>query len=260
MKYQVRDVCRIMEELAPLELAFEWDNVGLQIGDPDQEVSGVLLTLSVTIESVQKAIAGGADLIIAHHPVIFKPLPHIRTDTPEGSLLTAILKHDLAVYVAHTNLDQAEQGLNQWLARDLGLREQRVLAPVDNGTVGLGRIGTVAPAKLRTFAQQIEDLWNCSVRLVGDPEQEIRTVAVLGGSGGDFVQKARESGADVLVTGDVSYHDAMDARSLGLAVLDAGHFATEQIVVKELGRYLAERWGDRIRILEDHGASPFASE
>lgn len=258
MKYRVQDFCQIMEELAPLELALEWDNVGLQIGNPSKKVSTVLVTLTVTMDVVQRAIESGVDLLISHHPVIFKPLRQIRTDTPEGSLLATLLKHDLAVYVAHTNLDQAPQGLNYWLARDLALEGQKVLVPVNNSAAGLGRIGTVRPVSLGALARQVEELWSCPVRMVGDQEQEVCTVAVVGGSGGDFVAQAKKAGADVLITGDVSYHDAMDARSLDLAVLDAGHFATEQIVAAELGRYLGDHFGDHVQILQDNSGDPFS--
>ncbi|MCK9524649.1 MAG: Nif3-like dinuclear metal center hexameric protein [Limnochordia bacterium] len=258
MTYRVQDFCRSMEELAPLELALEWDNVGLQIGNPSQRVSAVVVTLTVTLDVVKRAIESGANLLIAHHPVIFKPLRQIRTDSPEGALLAALLQDDLAVYVAHTNLDQAGQGLNHWLARDLGLREEEVLVPAKANGCGLGRVGKIPPVGLGDLAKQVEVLWGSPVRVVGDLGLEISTVAVVGGSGGDFAQQAREAGADCLITGDVSYHDAMDARNLGMAVLDAGHFATEKLVTAELGRYLADYFGDSVRILQDNSGNPFS--
>lgn len=257
MKYQVQDFCRCMEALAPLELALEWDNVGLQIGHPDQEVSRVLVTLTVTMDVVERAIEEDVDLVIAHHPVIFKPLRQLRTDEPGGALLAALLQHDLAVYVAHTNLDQAEEGLNHWLARDLKLQDQRVLIPFQDGPAGLGRVGNIEPMTLGALAKHVERLWGYPVRIVGQEMHEIARVAVVGGSGGDFVHQAKKAGADVLITGDVSYHDAMDARSLDLAVLDAGHFGTERIVTAELQRYLAQHFGADVEILEDNSGSPF---
>lgn len=247
-----------MEELAPLELAMEWDNVGLQIGYATKSVSSVLVTLTVTIETVRDAIASEIDLIIAHHPVIFKPLRQIRTDSPEGNLLAVLLKHDLAVYVAHTNLDQAAQGLNHWLAMEIGLEDTRVLIPLLSSDDGLGRIGRIAPLRLGELATQLETLWDCSIKMVGDGDQTVSSVAVVGGSGGDFVQQAKAAGADVLVTGDVSYHDALEARNLGLAVLDAGHFSTEKVVVAEVAKYLQNRFGDDVRTLQDASVDPFS--
>ena len=247
-----------MEKLAPLELTLEWDNVGLQIGDAARNVSSVLVTLTVTMETVRRAMADQTDLIIAHHPVIFKPLRQIRTDTPEGTLLVALLKHDISVYVAHTNLDQAARGLNYWLAREVGLEEQSVLTAANDNNVGLGRIGRIDPVSLGDYAVELEKLWNCPVRIVGDKGQIISKVAVVGGSGGDFVRQAKAAGADVLVTGDVSYHDAVDAINLGLAVLDAGHFATEKMAVAEMAKYLQNHFGDDVRILQDICANPFS--
>ncbi len=247
-----------MEELAPLELAMEWDNVGLQIGDATKKVSSVLVTLTVTREIVRKAIASEVDLIITHHPVIFKPLRQIRTDSPEGTLLAALLKHDLAVYVAHTNLDQAALGLNHWLAKEIGLEDARVLIPALDRDHGLGRIGRIAPRSLGEFATQLEALWDSSVKIVGDGNQTISKVAVVGGSGGNFVHQAKSAGADVLVTGDVSYHDAIDARNLGLAVLDPGHFATEKVVAQGVGKYLQDRFDGDMQILQDTSIDPFS--
>lgn len=255
--YDVRDFCRFMEELAPLGLAQEWDNVGLQIGRLEKQVATLLVTLTVTMETVDRAIEEGVDLIIAHHPVIFHPLRQIRTDTPGGTLLGSLLKHDLAVYVSHTNLDQAAAGLNYWLARDVGLREQEVLVPIGGEDTGLGRIGKISPMSLASFAKDLQSLWNCPVRIVGDQRQMIEHVAVVGGSGGDFVQQAKEAGADVLVTGDVSYHDALDASALQLAVVDAGHFATEIVMVSEVAAYLKDRCGTRVQILQELCGNPF---
>lgn len=256
--YVVQDFCRQMEELAPLELAQEWDNVGLQIGRLDKQVTTVLITLTITMETVDKAIKEGADLIIAHHPVIFHPLRQIRTDSPEGALLASLLNHDLAVYVSHTNLDQAPEGLNYWLAKEVGLQDQMVLIPVEGDVAaGLGRIGKISPVSLGNFAKYLQSLWNLPMRIVGHQQQIIEHVAVVGGSGGDFVQQAKKAGADVLVTGDVSYHDALDARMLELALVDAGHFATEISMVSGIAQYLGTRFGNRLQILQELSGNPF---
>ena len=255
---RVEDFCTYLEELAPLELATEWDNVGLQIGDPEKKVSTVLVTLTVTEAIVQKAISSKVDLIVAHHPVIFKPLQAIRTDQPQGALLAALLRHQIAVYVAHTNLDQAAEGINTWLASEIGLANPRVLVPGLQEGVGLGRIGTVAPLTLADLAKQLEMLWGCPLRIVGDELRSVSTIAVVGGSGGDLTWPAKAAGADCLITGDVSYHDALDALALDLAVLDAGHFATEKIVASELAKYLRSRAGGDVRILQDTSTNPFS--
>ena len=258
MLCKVQDVCTYLEELAPLELALEWDNVGLQIGAPHKKVSTILVTLTITDEVVQRAIADQVDLIVAHHPLIYKPIHNIRVDQPQGALLAALLQHEMAVYVAHTNLDQAPEGVNHWLAEEINLKDHRVLIPGTIEQAGLGRIGAIAPLALGELAHKLENLWGLPVSVVGDRQRLITIVSVVGGSGGDFAAQAKAAGADCLVTGDVSYHDALDALALDLAVLDAGHFSTEKIVVPKLVEYLQVRVDDDVRILQDTSANPFS--
>lgn len=257
MKHTVWEFCESMEKLAPRGLALEWDNVGLQVGDADKQVSTVLVTLTITAEVLAKAVAEKVDLIIAHHPVIFKPLQAIRTDQPQGALLAAALKHDISLYVAHTNLDQAPSGLNDWLAQELGLSDVKVLVPGPTSESGLGRVGTIPEKDLGDLAHELEQLWGCVVRTVGDPTTKISTLAVVGGSGGDFIRQAKEAGAQCLITGDVSYHDALDAEALGLALLDAGHFATEKIMVREVAAFLRSEFGDALIVLQETSSNPF---
>lgn len=259
LSYIVRDFSEIMEKLAPLNLAFQWDNVGLQIGDPVKLVKAVLVTLTVTQEVVEKAIANNVDLIIAHHPVIFKPLYHIRTDQHQEALISTIIKNDLAVYVAHTNLDQASEGLNSWLAESLGLQDTKVLVPsLGEGVgVGLGRVGTIPTQSLGKLVENLESVLDVRIKVIGDSDQNVNTVAVLGGSGGDFITNAKEAGADVMITGDVSYHDALDAIAMGMVVLDAGHFATEQIMVSKVAKYLRKHFDSQLKVFEETSVNPF---
>lgn len=257
MAYTVQDVAQAMETLAPRELALEWDNVGLQVGSFNQVVSTVLVTLTLTEEVLERAIAERADLIICHHPVIFKPLSAVRTDQPQGGLLAALLQHKISVYVAHTNLDQAPGGLNFWLARDVGLENGKVLVPANNPDVGLGIYGQINPTTLGQLATELEKMWNLPMRMVGEASQPISTVAVVGGSGGSFVNQAKSAGADVLITGDVSYHHALDALALGLAVLDAGHFATEKVMVQEVANYLLSKFPQGLQVISETSSNPF---
>ncbi|NMB02371.1 MAG: Nif3-like dinuclear metal center hexameric protein [Firmicutes bacterium] len=257
MAYTVQDFCNVMEELAPKKLAFEWDNVGLQVGAPKKQVKVVLVTLTLTHDVLELAIKRGVDLIICHHPVIFKPLSAIRTDLPQGRLIASLLQYDISVYVSHTNLDLAAPGLNDWLARDVGIENGKVLVPSTDPDVGLGRYGKIHSTTLGELAQQLESLWNSPCRIVGDPSQHVSKVAVVGGSGGDFINQAKRVGADVLITGDVSYHDAIDAEALGLAVLDAGHFSTEKVMVQEVTQYLRTKFGAEIEVISESSSNPF---
>lgn len=254
----VQDCCDAMERLAALDLALEWDNVGLQIGCPNQEVHTILVTLTVTEAVVDKAVSSGVDLIISHHPLIFQPIRSIRTDRPQGRIIEKLLNSNIALYVSHTNLDQAPQGLNHWLAQKLGLEDVTVLVPAEMTGAGLGRVGCISPLSLQSMAERVHTVFDCPVRIVGDPNEMVERIAVCGGSCGKLVKEAHAHGVDVLITGDVSYHDAIDALELGLHIIDAGHFGTEQIMVHEVSRYLQEQLNG-VTIINELGIDPFST-
>lgn len=244
---RVADWIESVEALAPRELAESWDRVGLLLGRPDQAAERVLIALSVTPDVVDQAVTAGAGLIIAHHPILFEPLTAIRTDTAAGETLRRLLTAGIAVYAAHTNLDNAPGGLNDWLAEALGLSVTGPLAshPVRRGA-GTGRVGRFEPAlpreELLSRVRQALGLHRAgSLRLIGSPPAMVARAAVWGGSGQEAIALAHEAGAEVLVTGDLKYHAALAASELGLAVIDAGHFATERPLLSRLGAYLRDR-------------------
>ncbi|MDR7867233.1 MAG: Nif3-like dinuclear metal center hexameric protein [Sporomusaceae bacterium] len=346
MPVKCRTIMAALERLAPRELAAGWDNVGLLVGSPEQEIASLLVALDVTPEVAERAAADGVDLIVAHHPLIFKNLSAVRTDTPQGRTLAALLAAGVAVYAAHTNLDVAEGGVNDCLAAKLGLAELRPLAvegrerllklavfvPEDHGEAvraaitaagaghignyshctfqtagtgtflpldgarpfigeqgkleyaaeyrletimpesvadavvdamlkahpyeevaydlyaltnpgrafGLGRVGRLdAPEPFAAFVRRLKDALGVEqVRVAGPADREVGTVAVCGGSGASLLAAASGAGADVLVTGDVKYHEALEAAAVGLTLVDAGHFATERPVVAALAAHL----------------------
>ncbi len=352
----VGDVVAFMRELAPEDLAESWDRVGLQAGSPEVPVERVLLCLDATEDAVARASAGGARMIVAHHPLIFHPPTTLREDRPEGRLLCAVVRAGLSVYAAHTNLDVAAGGVNDCLADALGLVEARPLEPIpetayklavfvpvdcvepvmaamaeagagrigayshcsfrtpgtgtylplagaspyagqvgsleraeevrlemivpgrrlpgvtaamvaahpyeevaydvyplqqagDGGSssrIGLGRVGRLAePLELRDLVDRVRGALNPpELGVVGDPETPIESVAVLGGSGGRYVRAAHEAGAQAFVTSEVGHHDRLLARDLGLAVLDAGHEATERVVLQPLAERLSGAFPD----------------
>ncbi|NLH31125.1 MAG: Nif3-like dinuclear metal center hexameric protein [Firmicutes bacterium] len=233
------DACvKAMEALAPPELASAWDNSGLQIGSRAAIVERIMVTLTVTENAVERAVTDQADLIVAHHPLIFKPLKAVDTDLPVGRAIQKLLSHRIAVYACHTNLDRAQFGLNYWLAESIGLRNHRILEPDLNQEHGLGRIGSLDPISLADLAAKLGKMWRTQVRYVGDPQALCSKIAVCGGSGSDLIHAAWSKHADVLITGDVKYHAALDAAALGLAVIDAGHYATESIMITKVAAYL----------------------
>ncbi len=259
----VGEIAQYIHELAPPETAQEWDNVGLQVGAGDDPARVVLICLEVTEAVIDEAEAVGADLLIAHHPLIFRPLSGLRTDLPVGRLVRRLLCGSIALLVAHTNLDAApEVGTAAILKRLLDVRGGRPLMPMAENA-GLGWVGALsAPSTVGEFAARVREALSPSrLAVIGRRERVVRRVALMPGSGGDAVALAAEAGADVLVCGDLKHHDALDALALGLAVIDAGHYATEQPVVSSLAQYLSLRVGEDAKIIESRVVTdPFADD
>lgn len=341
---RIQDLVGLLHSLYPPALAEEWDNVGLQVGDAAAELKSVLICLDPTEKALDAAVEAGVQAIVAHHPLLFRPLRSLVPVDETGRVLFRAVREGVAILCAHTNLDRGRDGLNDWLAARLGVESTKPLAaggellklvvfvptgyesPVaealfaagagevgnydrcsfrSSGTgtfrpgpgtepflgrageteavrelrletvlpreaasravdrmlkahpyeevaydliplanrrsdVGLGRIGRLArPVALEEFAGQVKELLGGSaLRLVGDVGRKVTKVALCGGSGSSLLAEAVRQGADVLVTGDVKYHEARSAESQGIALIDAGHFATERLMVAGLATVL----------------------
>ena len=234
---KVAKIIEILEENFPKNLAYEWDNVGLLAGNAESDVSTVLVTLDITPGVVKEAIECGAEMIISHHPLVFEGVKNFTEDNAKTKMYAQIIRNNLTVYCAHTNLDCAPNGLNQRLAEVLGLSDIKVL---DEKT-GLGRYGKVEKTTASEFAKRVADILNTPfVKFSGDPEKEISTVAVGSGACGDEYPTALSCGADIFVTADVKYHIAIEAVDEGLAVIDAGHYPTEIIAMENFSEILAD--------------------
>lgn len=234
--------------MAPPALAAEWDRIGLQIGDPDRKVERILLALTVTPDVVEQAVQLSADLIVSHHPLIFRPLAELRWDRPIGALLRSLVSADVAVYAAHTNYDAAEQGTSDVLAARLGLAATSVLVPdaaadASKLNLGYGRVGELSePMSPESFLRFVTDrLETTHLQHNGMLPRSVRRVAVMGGSGASFMADAARQQVDAYITGDVKFHDAIDGRALGLWIIDAGHFATERLLLPFWKTYLEGR-------------------
>jgi dinuclear metal center YbgI/SA1388 family protein len=222
----------VVHELYPLADALEWDRPGLQVGAPTDAVARVLVALDVTREVIDEAAAVEGTLFVAHHPLILAPLVALTPATAAGALALHAARRGVAVAAAHTNLDAADDGTStsEPVVALLGLQGVTPLCPPARpGARPMGRVGDLAePMTLAAVAARIRTrLPAPELRLVGPAERPVRRVAVLGGSGGSAMGDALAAGADVLVTGDVRHHLALDALELGLALIDAGHHATE---------------------------------
>ncbi|HEX9872851.1 MAG TPA: Nif3-like dinuclear metal center hexameric protein [Deferrimonas sp.] len=367
---RIQELIGLVHSLYPPALAEEWDNVGLQVGDPAAAVSRVMVALDPGEAALAEARRSNAQALLTHHPLLFRPLHTLVPTDETGRVLFSAVKNDIAILCAHTNLDRGRDGLNDWLAGRLGLVDAAVLAPgvadllkltvfvpagyeeavaealfrggagrigrydrcafrtVGTGTfrpgaganpfigavgsseevrevrletvlprdrltrvlermvkahpyeevaydvvplanrrsdVGLGRIGRLAETTtLGAFALRVKEaLGATAVRISGETAGKVSKVAVCGGSGASLLGEALRQGADVLVTGDVKYHEARAAESQGIALIDAGHFATEHLMVPELARTLrqgAKERGLKIEFIELEGEKdPFTA-
>lgn len=236
---------KIFEEQFPLDLAYDWDNVGLQVGTLNKNITNVLVSLDLTKEVLDEALQLGCNLIVIHHPVIFSPIKKILTDGYLGSLLAKAIKNDIALYVAHTNFDISKTGMNQNLADLLGLENQRVLEYTTD-ELGLGRIGTVEETTLEAFIDHVKIVFNLdSVKLIGPNKKTVKKVAISGGSGSSLLRNNILRDVDVFITGDISYHYALDALNAGLTVLDVGHNIEKMGLIK-LHEFLNEQLDTRV--------------
>lgn len=241
MSVNVADIIKIMEEIAPPAMAEDWDNVGLMLGRRCKAVKKLLLALDITGEVVQQAIAQKADMIITHHPLIFRGLKRVTDNEWQQELLLTLAEKGIAVYSAHTNLDCVSSGVNDVLAKKLHLDSVDVLDS-DNG---LGRIGIVPACSLQEFADTVKKVLRADYVAVGDAGKQVHKVAVCGGAGSDLISLALLCGADTLVTGDIKYHEAQQAVFSGLNVIDAGHQPTELPVMDDLADRLSQRFAQR---------------
>lgn len=225
----LQEILTALETFAPYALAEGWDNVGLMAGDRTQPVERVLCALDVTEAVVREAIARGAQLVVAHHPVIFTSIRAVTEDDAAGRALRLAIKHDIALICMHTNADCAEGGVNDALAACLGLTSIEPMGAGDNGL--LGRVGDLAsPMEPRTFAQFVKTALGAGGVRFTDGGRQIDRVAVGGGACGKLMDFALAKGAQVFVIGDCSYDLMQRAQSLGLTLVDAGHFPTENPV------------------------------
>lgn len=234
-------IIHAIEEFAPKALAMPGDPVGIQIGDATQDVRTILVTLDVRPEVVEEAAAVHADMIFAHHPAVFRPARNLDFANPQNRMYGALIREGLLVYAAHTNLDRASGGMNDWLAAALGLTQVRPF--IDDGdAANMGRIGRL-PEKTTVgdFAETCKRVFGVNgLRVIAnDLTCPVETVAVLGGDGGKFCPDAKAAGADVYVTGDVYYHTGHDMLAADLPVIDPGHHI-ESIMKARMRDWLLE--------------------
>ena len=242
----VGNVFTFMQEKAPFELQEGFDNAGFLVGREGTDVSKILVSLDITEQVVQEAVDQGAQLIVAHHPVIFGGVKSVTDQTVTGCILLKLVESGIAAICAHTNLDAVEGGVNDALALRLGLTDigQLKQTGVDEQgrPYGIGRVGLVPEQSLYDFAMAVKRLLGANgIRLV-DGGKPVHMVAVGGGACADMMGDAMAQGCDTFVTSDVKYHQFLEAKALGLNLVDAGHFPTEDVVCPVMRDWLAKRF------------------
>ncbi len=227
---KIKDIFEYTESFAPVDSQADFDNSGLLVGDFETEIKTVLLALDITPQVIEEAVDTEAELIISHHPVIFTPLKALDTH----SVPYLLAKHSIAALCLHTNLDKAEDtGVNMCLANALELTEIK-LYPDD--FIALGK--SKRPLPIHLFAADVKRALRCERVEYILKDNIVKTVAVSSGAGGDGYERARELGADVLVTGEAKHHELLEAHAVGMPIIVAGHFQTEDVVIEPLRQKL----------------------
>ncbi|MBE6956397.1 MAG: Nif3-like dinuclear metal center hexameric protein [Ruminococcaceae bacterium] len=247
----VKEIYAALDEFAPFETQAEFDNAGFLVGRGDREVTGVLVALDITKTVIDEAVELGVELIVAHHPLVFDPIRSVTDESLTGQKLLQLAECGVAAICAHTNLDACQGGVNERLAHTLGLSDLEQLHCEGEDRFGrpygIGRVGTVRTksiVKVKDFAETVKEKLNASgVRYV-DAGKPVCRVAVGGGSCGSMLADAVAAGCDTFITADVKYNVFLDAAELGINLLDAGHFATEDVITQPLVELLAEKFPD----------------
>ena len=232
---KIREITDAIEQYAPLRLQEEWDNAGIQVGNPEADVTGVLLCTDATETVVAEAIDRGYNLVISHHPLIFRGLKKIMGRTPVERTVAMAIKHDITIYSAHTNMDSAWQGVSFRMAQKIGMTNVQFLdtntvqpyGDEDTTTAGCGVIGDIDPMPAREVLKRVKEAFEVgAVRYSGDGNTLVSRMALCGGAGGFLLDKSVEMGAQLYVTADMRYHDFLD-NSQRIVVADIGHYESE---------------------------------
>lgn len=227
----IKEIISLIEDYAPLKLQASFDNSGLLCGDPERELTSILLCIDVTEEVIKEAIDKGHNLIISHHPLIFGGLKHITPATYVERCVIHAIKHDITIYAAHTNMDVVANGVSGRMADKLNLQHRQILQPEGDPMAGngFGIIGELQqPVESITFLQQVKEIFRCDrLRYTTPHTSSIQRVAVCGGAGASFFKQALAGQADIYISGDFKYHDFFLTENR-IMIADIGHYESEQ--------------------------------
>jgi len=249
---KIKNILGMINTIAPFDLAEDWDNSGLQVGNENWKVTKVMIALDVSMSVMDAAKKAGCNLVLTHHPLLFRPEKSIDFAKMPGKAIEIAARHKISIIAAHTNLDKACDGLNDYFAAKIGLQKTKVFCldsplsiPIDKG-VGMGRIGDFeSPIPLKQLVLQIKETLNMShLRVTGDMDLPVTCAAICTGSGGSLVNEFLRSRADVYITGDIKYHEARQIEEHSKGLIDVGHFGSEHMAID----LLFEKLGQAIQI------------
>ena len=238
------EVIKYLDECSPSHFAYEWDNVGLLVGRRDREVKRIMVALDASSEVIERAVQNRVDMIVTHHPLIFKGMKRVTPDDFIQRRVFDLIQNDIAYYAMHTNFDV--MGMADAVADALEIENRQVLDVSYEDSIsieGCGRYGDLSRTySLGEYAKTVkQQLKLDNVIVYGELDSLVETVAVLPGSGADFIDQVIKVGADVYVTGDIKYHQAIDALEQGLTLIDAGHYGSEKIFIPYMMSYLERK-------------------
>lgn len=242
-------ILQYLKNFAPLELAEDWDNVGLLLGNRKQDITSVMTCLTLTPDVASEAIERKINLIVTHHPILFRSVQQITTETSEGAMLLDLIRHDIAVYSPHTAFDSAAQGINQQWCERLELQAcqpLQVSTDLELASLGLGsgRSGLLQqPIPLRNLILQIKEMLSVdSLQYVGQPDAEVIKVGIACGAAAEFMKQAQQQGCQVLITGEARFHACLEARQRGIALILVGHYGSERFACEKLAEVLQQEF------------------
>lgn len=238
---ECKKVIEILEKQSPKSYACDWDNVGLLVGREDKEIQKIYIALDATDEVIEEAIANGADMLLTHHPMIFKGMKRVTQEDFIGRRIIRLIQNDMVYYAMHTNFDV--MGMADLAADYLGISDTRVLeitSVSETGEEGIGRYGSLKKEMtVRECCEEVKQAFSLeNVKVFGNLERKVKTAAISPGSGRSVISNALQAGVDVLITGDIDHHEGIDAVAQKLTVIDAGHYGVEHIFIPYMEQYL----------------------
>ena len=243
----IADIITVLENLAPPQLAEDWDNTGLLVGRSDADVAKIMTCLTLTSDVAAEAVEQGVQLVVSHHPILFRGTKQITDAGIEGGILLKLIENGVAVYSPHTSFDSAESGINQQLAKLFGLMDVQPIRPqVDSAGLGRGRFGKVSGSlKLAEFLAGVRSAVGAGhLEFSGSRDASVSTVAVACGAAIEFLDDAVLLGCDTFVTGEARFHSVLEARAQGVNLILLGHYSSERPAIEQLATMLAVEFAE----------------